>query len=296
VAELHQMSKELEERTIELGRNYASSMLMPLLMPCPFYRRAYEKPLGYAGDYRMMELCFEPAPTGDNLFGRFLQWTAQRSSLGQTVVAREEVLRDAVRQAVEFPGVDPVRILALAAGPAIELRNWLETTISVERPVEIVLLDQDPAAHEAAHRQLTRILFERHHGRLPITLQYLHFSVRQLIKPATPEEKRIRESLGPFDLVYSAGLYDYLQDLVAQRLTMLLYERLCPGGRMLLGNLVESPHSTWMMEYVLGWILLYRSDQQMLHLASRLAPSPTRLETTSDRTGRCIFLDVSRTI
>ena len=101
-------------------------MLMPLLMACPMHRRAYEKPLGYAGDYRMMELCFAQELAGEGLFGRFLHSIAQNYTLVRTVVAREAVMREAVREAFDAEGEGPVRILALAAGPAIELRRMLE--------------------------------------------------------------------------------------------------------------------------------------------------------------------------
>ena len=294
IAELHEASRALDHRAVQLGRSYASAVLMPVLMACALQRRAYEKPLGYAGDYRMMELCFAPEPTGDSLFARFLHSIGQNYELVRTVVAREAVMRDAVRTASEAPGDEPVRILALAAGPAIELRRWLEETAMPARPVHLILLDQDPSAHESAHRHLTRILLERYHGMLPVTVQCLHFSVRQLLKPSTMDDHEVCDALGDLDLVYSAGLYDYLPELVALRLTRQLYERLRPGGRMLMGNLVETPNSTWMMEYALGWTLLYRTDESMLRLGHRLTPQPERIGITRDATGRCIFLDVKR--
>jgi extracellular factor (EF) 3-hydroxypalmitic acid methyl ester biosynthesis protein len=292
IAELHELSASLDRRAANLGRSYASSALMPLLMPCPFFRRAYEKPLGYAGDYRMMELCFEQTPTGDGLYGRVLQTIVQQSSLGLTVVAREAVMRQAVRSVLSAAGEGPVRILALAAGPAIELRRVLEQTEMLERPVEIFLLDQDPCAHEAAHRSISRILFERHRGMLPVSIQCLHFSVRQLLKPMNAEEQQVREGLKGLDLVYSAGLYDYLPDLVATRLTSFLYSRLRAGGRLLIGNLVETPESTWLLEYVLGWSLLYRTEEVMLRFAQRVSPQPSHCDITYDATRRCIFLDL----
>jgi hypothetical protein len=125
-------------------------------------------------------------------------------------------------------------------------------------------------------------------------VQCLHFSVRQLLKPATPEEESVRRTLGNLDLVYSAGLYDYLPDLVAMRLTRLLYGHLRPGGRLLMGNLTETPDSTWMLDYVLGWPLLYRTDESMLRLAHRITPTPETVGITRDASGRCIFLDVTR--
>jgi extracellular factor (EF) 3-hydroxypalmitic acid methyl ester biosynthesis protein len=159
----------------------------------------------------------------------------------------------------------------------------------------MILLDQDPAAHESAHRHLTRILLERHRGTLPVTIHCLHFSVRQLIRPQTEEESDVvQQTLAGLDLVYSAGLYDYLPDPVAARLTQLLYGRLRPGGRLLLGNLVETPDSTWVMDYVLGWTLRYRTEEAMLQLADRLSPAPSESGLVRDATERCIFLDVTR--
>jgi extracellular factor (EF) 3-hydroxypalmitic acid methyl ester biosynthesis protein len=165
----------------------------------------------------------------------------------------------------------------------------------VNRPVELVLVDQDDQAHETAHRRLTRLLVERQKDALPVTVRCLHFSVRQMLKPQTPEDHAILQTtLSDLDLVYSAGLYDYLPDPVAARLTQIAYSKLRPGGRLLLGNLVETPDSTWVMDFVLGWQLLYRTGESMLRLATGLSPAPSSLGITRDATGRCIFLDATR--
>jgi SAM-dependent methyltransferase len=295
VAALHEMSKSLDEHASALGRAYASAALLPLLSSCQMHRRAYEKPLGYAGDFRMMELYFAHELSGDSMFGRFLHSISQNYTLGKTVVARESVMRDAVRATLDLESSVPARVLALAAGPALELRRLLDGTPPQRRPAQLILLDQDEAAHETAYRHLSRILLERPKGALPLTVECLHFSVRQLLKPQTPEEQHVvDDTLSNLDLAYSAGLYDYLPEPVAARLTQLLYDRLRPGGRLLLGNLMEARDTTWIMEYVLGWHLLYRTDEQMLRLAKALRPTPLRATVTRDPTGHCLFLDVTR--
>lgn len=295
LARLHEMSVGFDSRAAALGRSYASSMLMPLLMACPIHRRAYEKPLGYSGDYRLMELYFARDLTGEGLFGRFLHSVAQNYTLGRAVIGRERIMRQAVRAAADADGEGPVRILALAAGPAIELRRFLEETGPLPRPVELILLDQDRAAHETAHRYLTRILLERRGGIPSVEVRCVHSSVRQLLKPQTAEDVLlVSETLAGLDLIYSAGLYDYLPDPVAVRLTSLLYSRLGVGGRLLLGNLMETPDTTWLIDYVCGWTLLYRTDEAMLRLAAGLAPAPLRAAIARDSTGRCLLLDVTK--
>ena len=137
--------------------------------------------------------------------------------------------------------------------------------------MEFILLDQDRSAHEVAHQHLTRILLEQHRGTLPVDVHCLHFSVRQLLKPRTDEDERVvNETLAGVDLIYSAGLYDYLSQPVAASLTKLLYGRLRPGGRLLIGNLVETADSTWVMDYILDWRLLYRTEETLMALANGL--------------------------
>jgi hypothetical protein len=295
--ELFARSKELDAESIPLGQAYAASALLPLLLACPMHRRAYEKPLGYAGDFRLMEMHFTRDLLGEGMFGRFLHSVTQKYTLARTVIAREAVMREAVRVAMERREPGPVRVLSMAAGPAIELRKFLGNASGLRRPLHLFLLDQDEAAHETAHRRLSRILLEQHQGTLPVTLDCLHFSVRQLMLPRTKEERAVRdELLGNLDLVYSAGLYDYLTEPVARRLTEVLYSKLRPGGRLLVGNLTEMPDSTWMMEFVVSWHLVYRTEESMLRLGKALKPAPAHMGITRDETGHCLFLDVRRPI
>lgn len=293
LASLHAASRSLGEPERALARSYAQAALLPLLYACPIHRRAYEKPQGYAGDYRLMELYFVSA--GDGLFGRFLHSVTRGYTLCRAVVGREALMRRAIQEVAERPSTEPARILSLAAGPAVEMRRWLEGSPVVNRPVELILLDQDPDAHETAHRELTRLLVDRHRGQLPVTVTCLHFSVRQILKPQSEEEQQVVDRVLPnLDLVYCAGLYDYLPDRVATRLTNTMYSRLRSGGRMLMGNLMEAPDTTWITEYVLDWPLTYRTHESMVSLASELEPAPLRTSIASDVTGHAIFLDVTK--
>jgi extracellular factor (EF) 3-hydroxypalmitic acid methyl ester biosynthesis protein len=294
LVDLGRQSAALHGRARTLARSYASAVLMPLLRACPIHRRAHDKPLGYAGDFRMMELHFARERTGEGLFGRFLQSIAQNYTLGRAVVAREALMRDAIREVLLAPVATPARVLSLAAGPAIELGRVLEAD-AVRRPTELILLDQDRNAHENAHRRLARVLNVRHGGALPVSLTCLHFSVRQVLRPQGPDERVVVDTvLADLDLIYCAGLYDYLSDAVARRLTHAAYSRLRPGGRLLLGNLVEAPDCTFMMDFVLDWPLHYRRDETLLALAADLSPTPARVSIARDATGHAIFLDVVR--
>jgi extracellular factor (EF) 3-hydroxypalmitic acid methyl ester biosynthesis protein len=294
LVQLGEKSAGLQGRSRILARSYADATLMPILRACPFHRRARDKPLGYAGDFRMMELHFGRDGGADGLFGRLLHSVAQGYTLARAVIDRELVMRQAAREVVERPSSSPATILSLAAGPAVELGRLLEEA-DVRRPTELLLLDQDRHAHENAHRRLTRVLVGHRRGSLPVTVTCLHFSVRQLLRPHSPEDHAVVDGvLAGLDLAYCAGLFDYLSDAVARRLTQFAYARLRPGGRLLFGNLSAAPDCDFMMDYVLDWPLHYRTADRLLRFADDLSPAPAHVGVTRDATGHAIFLDVKR--
>ncbi|MGB6337859.1 MAG: hypothetical protein WBG96_19825 [Thermoanaerobaculia bacterium] len=296
----HQLNKlwvqsaELGDEAIELARSFSTRELLPLVYSSPMYRRAYEKPLGYAGDYQLMTYYFTDTFSGDTLYDRFLHFTGQNYPHSHAIHARERLTREAVRSVIERG--KPARVVSLACGPAIELQRLLREIDEIKEPLELILIDQDEQTMHYSHDAVSREIVSRHQDRQGlIQLNCLHLSIRQIIKPKDETEKRFVASvLKDVDLIYSVGLYDYLPETVARALTTKLYTMLAPGGRLLIGNFRECPVSAWMGEFVLSWHLVYRTPETMLGLATKLSPQPAKKEVIFDDTELCMFLDVVR--
>lgn len=92
-----------------------------------------------------------------------------------------------------------------------------------------------------------------------------------------------------FDFVYSAGLYDYLEDPFALLVTQKLIEMVRPGGRLLIGNYTPNTVDTGYMEAFMGWKLLYRDHAEMLQLAAHRRVDQASI--IADSTGAVIYLD-----
>jgi extracellular factor (EF) 3-hydroxypalmitic acid methyl ester biosynthesis protein len=295
----HGMLRELHEQTTVLsaearlhGLDYAGHLLLPLVWHGPIHRRAFEKPRGYAGDYELMRLFFATAMEGFTLYSRFLHFVGQRYPMARTVVSRERTMREKVRSLVTAGR--PVRVLSLASGPALELQNLLSELPRIDHPVELFLLDQDEEALACAHRSLCRTLVERRDTLPRVQLSALHFSISQLLRPKDEAEVAVgRDVLGSMDLLYSAGLFDYLPRSVAKRLVRRLMRMLRPGGELFIGNLREDPASAFMMEHAVAWHLVYREPPQMLELAADL-PEVAEARVELDQTERCMFLHVRK--
>jgi len=292
ITELSRLSRDLDEEQVELGRIYAENLLVPLYHPGSLYRGAITKPRGYAGDYELMLIYNQHEPNGDSLYERFLDVVGKKHTLSRTVVARQKTAADEIRRALDAGGS---KFVSLASGPAIEVSWVLREAEPPDRDVTFVLIDQDEDAlaysYETLHRELLASAWDTSRTKI----ECIHFSVRQLLKPSDSAESQIGEqALAGADMVYSMGLFDYLPDLIAQRLLMVLYRQLEPGGRVFVGNLESEPNTTWLMDFVLGWHLLWRTEESMLRLANEFRPEPTSVAVERDSTGRCLFLRVTR--
>jgi extracellular factor (EF) 3-hydroxypalmitic acid methyl ester biosynthesis protein len=290
--DLHEQTTVLDTESRKRGLDYAGHLLLPLVHCGPIHLRAYEKPQGYAGDFELMRLFFATTMEGSTLYARFLHFVGQRYPMARTVVARERTMREQVRSVVTAGR--PVRVLSLACGPALEMQRLLAELPRVENRVELFLLDQDEDALACAHRALCRTLVERREALRGIELSALHFSVCQLLRPKDEAEAAVgRDVLGSMDLVYSAGLFDYLPRAVAKRLVRRLMAMLRPGGELFIGNLREDPASAFMMEHAVAWHLLYREPAEMLELAAGLS-DVAEAKLVLDETQRCMFLHVRK--
>lgn len=292
ITELTSLSLGFDEEQIELGRMYAEQQLVPLYYPGSLYRRAIAKPRGYAGDYKIMLIYNQLAPNGDTLYERFLDIAGKKHTLSRTVVARQKTAADEIRRALDSGAS---KIVSLASGPAIEIGWLLREADPPDREVTFVLIDQDEGAlaysYDALHRELLASKWDtaRTH------IQCIHLSVKQLLKPNDPEEEQIGgQALAGADMVYSMGLFDYLPSLVAQRLLMFLYRHLKPGGELFIGNLESEPNTTWLMDFVLAWHLVWRTETDLLRLSDELEPPPASADVKKDSTQRCLFLRVVR--
>jgi SAM-dependent methyltransferase len=81
--------------------------------------------------------------------------------------------------------------------------------------------------------------------------------------------------LAPQDLIYSIGLIDYFNDRFVVNLMNYAYRLLKPGGRLILGNF-HPRNPIALMDYVLDWKLIHRTEEDMdrLFAASMFSRPP----------------------
>lgn len=269
-------------------RGWSHRLLHDLLMTSPFMARALQKPLNYAGDYVLMNYIYTEQFAGETLFGRTINLFGTRNRTGMAVWGRKEMLRDELQALLDrrAGSVAPVRILAVAAGPAQEAFELFTQLTRFHGRAELVLFEQDRGALSFAYRRLQRALAANPNPN--ITLQFRNDSITRLIY-GDPD----RDDLGSYDAIYSAGLFDYLGGPAWGRVATALGECLAPGGTLWIGNMVPECSARWFMEVHLDWHLRYRTEAETLELARRAVPG-LDVEIQRDPTGLNPFARVTR--
>lgn len=106
-----------------------------------------------------------------------------------------------------------------------------------------------------------------------------HGNVRELLRSRDHDE---------FDLVYAAGLFDYLDQRTAARLAARLFERLRSGGELIVPKFRTGIWEAPYLSVFMNWQLLYRTDAEIAAFASELPTSQlAESAVTIDATG-CI--------
>ena len=225
-------------------QEYSVRHLHNLLMLSPWMRRARYKPLGYAGDYEIMNGLYGRHFSGATLFGKALNLAFTSTPAASAVRARKDLIKGQLRALLDSsPEGKPIRILSIAAGPAQEVFELLQERSAIPGPLEIVLFDQDKRALSYSYARLQRLATSKWQGK--VTIVHLHDSIKRLLRGTS-----VLNSHGLFDVVFSCGLFDYLQLLTAVSLCRGLFQLVAPQGTLYFGNMVPNCPTRWVMRFI----------------------------------------------
>jgi chemotaxis methyl-accepting protein methylase len=265
-------------------KEYTELALTPELRGGAIWDRSYTKPLGYPGDFGIMNQVYDWQRVGNTAYEMLLHRVGLE--VAECIKTRMEVVRAEIGDAVAAKGAErTTRILSLGCGSAREVETWLGKR-RVESPrVEFTLIDQEQHALDYAYRAAYPHIV---HDEGRCRLQCLQMSFMDVLRGTSG-----LNALPQQDLIYCVGLIDYLTDRRAAGLVRWLYELVAPGGLLIVGNMSETPLSNlWPMEFLTDWSLYYRTEAQMMAWTEGLDPAGAW--TTSEPTGRVRLLYIAK--
>ncbi|RUO97575.1 class I SAM-dependent methyltransferase [Hyphomicrobium sp.] len=282
--ELEEACRQLEVDEVENHKQLAQRDLLPLMMASPFFNRVYSKPLGYAGDYEMVNMMFRKERGGKTTFGQIINDWLLNGGPPEAHRNRIYMLDDMLCRAAEEAAAAgrQVRVLNVGCGPVQELQLFFAKNKEASR-FSFDLLDFNAETLAYAKRQIENVTEGQED---PPKVTYILKTVQELLRQAI----ELPEAAKTYDIIYCAGLFDYLSDRVCTKLVRLFYQWCEPGGRVIVTNVHSSNPVKGLMEHVMEWHLVLRDESDM----TRLAPDLGSLKIYTDQTGINVFLEIDK--
>jgi extracellular factor (EF) 3-hydroxypalmitic acid methyl ester biosynthesis protein len=223
----------------------------------------YRKPHGYHGDFEIIERFYTGHVSREPHLTRWDSWI-QSLEATRAVRNRKEFFK---RLVADLPSGKRARILSVGSGPCCDIREALDLTAGQH---EVVCVDLDQRAIDYA-----RSVLSGHADRV----QFIQKNVLRM------------DFVGEFDLVWSAGLFDYLEDRLFVAALKRMYRAARAGGRIVIGNFSLQNPSRSAMEWG-NWRLIYRSADELLKLVRQADLQAATVEVEAEPLGVNLFVSI----
>jgi extracellular factor (EF) 3-hydroxypalmitic acid methyl ester biosynthesis protein len=270
-------------------RLLARRLMHSLVFCSPFAYRTYHKPLGYPGDYEMVNMMLRDPFEGGSLFAKaFNAWfvsqppaEAHRNRINYLV---QKLVEETARVAAQGR---MARIYNLGCGPAVEVQRFLaEQPVSNQADLTLLDFNNETLAYTTG---MLQSLKTQHHRSTRINL--IKKSVAQVLKGRGRSTTADAET--KYDLICCAGLFDYLTNQYCKQLMNLFYDMLAPGGLLVTTNVDPSNPIREMLDYMLDWNLIYRNGTELRALAPDAA-DPDLVSVCADITSVNVYMEVRK--
>lgn len=268
---------------LQATKRFTELVLTPEFMPGAIWKRSYEKPLGYPGDFRIMNMVYDWRREGATPFDQLMHRLGL--DVAECIATRMVMMRQAIANTVLRQTDHPARIATLGCGSAREIVDYLQIR-DLPKAAQFTLIDQDydalSLAYERTYPETIRL-----HGKASVNC--LHTSFGQLLKAG-----ELFGKLAPQDLIYTVGLIDYLTPRRVKALVGALYQHLAPGGTLIVGNMMKTRvGNLWPMEFLTDWNIIYRDQAEMMALTADITGA-AEISTALDPTGRVVLVTLKK--
>lgn len=268
----------------QVAREYRSDMLSDdeldrlrcafgkALTPRTLQGFSFTKPHGHAGDFEIIDRLYTKYTTDDPDLKKWdIFFQAQRAP--EAVRNRKTYFLELVTCLQKtFPRKTSLPVLNVASGPARDVFEFFDAC-GRDHAVYFDCVDNDANAIEYAMElcapHLDRIRFQETNA--------LRFRARR-----------------DYQLVWSAGLFDYLGDKGFTFLLKRMIDSLRDDGELVIGNFSPRNPTRDYMEIIGDWHLYHRTEDELMELATSCGIAEEDVRVGSEPEGVNLFLHVKR--
>ncbi len=255
--------KELEDEFFEMCGTIDSSLM---------HNRTREKPLGHAGDYQLIDWIYT-GKTANSPRGKLFDLLFHSYEAAISVRNRKNYF---IKKVIELSHTKKSRIdiLNLGCGPCRDVLEAYETSQNGKN-IYFHCIDTETQAIEYAKQLLAHTHAQDN----------VYFEKANVLRFRTDRE---------YDMIWSAGLFDYLEDRVAIVLLKKTWKHLKKGGQIIFGNFSPKNPTRRGMELVGKWYLIHRSAQQLIAMTRNAGLEFSEIEVESEPMGINLFCIIKK--
>ena len=245
-------------------------VLKPILIVDTMIGHTFLKPYGYAGDFELIDKIYNFHQTKNK---SLIKWDAlyHAADSSAAVRNRKEYFINLISETLSRTQHQKPNVLNLGSGPCTDLYEYLTRYPENKIIFDCVDMDKESIsfASTICDNYIDSITF--------INKNVFHFR---------PEKK--------YDLIWSAGLFDYFSDKLFIRLINRMYKLLEHNGILVIGNFSTNNPSRGLMEIFCQWYLHHRNEEHLTKLALKAGIKPENISVNAEPTGINLFLHLKK--
>lgn len=229
---------------------------------------AYLKPHGYAGDFLLIDRIYTHWLSPHRELARHDEYF-QSSAASMAVRNRKSLIKHLLVDLAERTDGRPARVLNMGSGPARDVFEFFSEWPNA--PVFVHCVDADSRAIEYAAALCAP------------------FADRMAFEQGNALRLRLHKA---YDLIWSAGLFDYLSNYWFKTLATRYIRFIEPHGELVIGNFSPNNPTRAGMELLCQWYLKYRDAEKLRQLATAAGAADTAIRVEQEPQGVNLFLRI----
>ncbi|MBW8017378.1 MAG: class I SAM-dependent methyltransferase [Planctomycetes bacterium] len=245
-------------------------ILEPTLNKDTMHGFAHTKPHGYSGDFEMIDRIYQEWKSPNP---KLRKWDEYFHGLAaaKAVRNRKTYFKKMLTNLTTSNNGSGSTVLNIGSGPGRDMLEFFETADNPHIKIDCVDIDENAIAHAT---QLCADYMDK-----------ITFHKRNIFR-FRPEEK--------FDIVWSAGVFDYFSDRQFTVLIKRLYTYVKAGGELVIGNFSNENPSRSHMEIISDWHLQHRDEDHLTGLVIDAGVAPENIRCEQEAEGVNLFLHIAK--
>ncbi|MCP4715560.1 MAG: methyltransferase domain-containing protein [Deltaproteobacteria bacterium] len=262
-------------------KRHVRALLGHFIYQAAVFRRGFEKPRGYPGDYQMLEVVYNNQEVSAGI-GKYIDRYGLNVPYSVAIRLRKDMMKSILADFIRTSDKSRLTIANLASGGCRDIREMVAQPLECRGKARILCIDQDREALAFSRDRLAQL------DTGSIEVQQVQGNILRLENV----------DIGPdnsLDMVYSIGIADYLQDRMLDKIFKDCYRKLKPGGKLVVAYKDREKHRPAALDWYGDWHFVLRNEEEVINLSRKaLGIQNSDIKISREASGIIFFAEITK--